>query len=48
LIASMASLISYKQVAKETPQYKGKYLVIFSLGNICFLAPLLFLNILIK
>jgi len=48
LIASMASLISYKQVAKETPQYKGKYLVIFRIGNICFLAALICLHVLIK
>lgn len=48
LIASMASLISYKQVAKEMPQYKGKYLVIFTIGNICFLAAFICLHVLIK
>lgn len=47
LIASMASLISYKQVAKEVPQYKGKYIVLFTVGNVCFLAVLILLNILI-
>ncbi len=43
LIASMASLISYKQVAKEIPQSKGKYIALFTLVNICFLAVLVLL-----
>lgn len=45
LIASMASLISYKQVAKEAASYKGKYVILFTFSNICFLAALILLNI---
>lgn len=45
LIASMASLISYKYVAKEESGRKGKYLIVFSMGCICFLAVLLIFNI---
>ncbi len=41
LIASMASLISYKQVASEYPDQKGKYLLVFTAGNIVMLAILL-------
>ena len=37
LIASMASLISYKQVAQNYPDQKGKYMGIFSVLNIVFL-----------
>ena len=37
LIASMASLISYKQLAQNHPEVKGKYLAVFTLGNIIFL-----------
>lgn len=37
LIASMASLISYKQLAQSHPEVKGKYMAVFSLGNIVFL-----------
>lgn len=44
LIASMASLISYKYVAKEENQRKGRYLIIFTMGCICFLAALLLLH----
>ncbi len=40
LIASMASLISYKLLAKEHPALKGKYFVQFTLYNIGFLAVL--------
>lgn len=39
LIASMASLISYKYVAKESV-CKGRYLVVFTVSNVCFLAAL--------
>ncbi len=46
LIASMASLISYKYVAKETGDRKGKYIALFTVGNICFLAALVLMNIL--
>lgn len=40
LIASMASLISYKYIAKEEPARKGAYIGIFTAGNIVFLAAL--------
>ncbi|MDE6639192.1 MAG: hypothetical protein K2K63_01530 [Acetatifactor sp.] len=36
LIASMASLISYKYVAKEANDCKSKYIVLFTVGNIIF------------
>lgn len=41
LIASMASLISYKFVAREEPGLRGPYFWWFTLTNICFLAVLL-------
>ena len=41
LIASMASLISYKYVAARESGRRGEYVRIFTLGNICFLAALL-------
>ena len=45
LIASMASLISYKYVGKESEQgiigTKGKYLIAFTVANIAFLVVLL-------
>lgn len=41
LIASMASLISYKQIAKQFPDKKGKYLGGFTLANIIMLIILL-------
>ena len=40
LIASMASLISYKYVAKEPGTRKGRYIALFTVGNVCFLAAL--------
>lgn len=40
LIASMASLISYKYIAKEEPARKGAYIGMFTAGNIVFLAAL--------
>lgn len=40
LIASMASLISYKYVAKEESGRKGRYFMIFTVSNVCFLAAL--------
>lgn len=43
LIASMASLISYKYMAKAFPDQKGRYLLWFTLGNVVFLAILLVL-----
>jgi len=41
LIASMASLISYKYVAAHDSNCKGKYLIMFTFLNILFLAILL-------
>lgn len=43
LIASMASLISYKFVARESGGGKGTYLFYFTIANICFLLPLVIL-----
>ncbi len=37
MIASMASLISFKYVAKERPNQKLKYLIIFTIANVIFL-----------
>lgn len=48
LIASMASLISYKYVAKETNGCKSKYIVLFTTGNIFFLTLLVLMNILLR
>jgi len=45
LIASMASLISYKFVAVEEANRKGAYLFYFTIANICFLLPLVILYI---
>lgn len=41
LIASMASLISYRQIAREMPQEKGRYFRMFTISNLVFLAVLL-------
>ena len=41
LIASMASLISYKQVSREYPQQRGKYLLWFTASNAGMLLLLL-------
>ncbi|MBQ7895434.1 MAG: citrate transporter, partial [Oscillospiraceae bacterium] len=41
LIASMASLISYKYMARTYPGEKNKYLLWFTLANILFLVLLL-------
>ena len=43
LIASMASLISYKQVAGQYPSLKKRYLVMFTLINAAFLLVLIWL-----
>ena len=40
LIASLASLISFKAYAKEYPEKKGRYLFCFALWNVGFLAVL--------
>lgn len=41
LIASMASLISYKYVAREYPEKRGRYLLVFTVANLVFLGVLL-------
>ncbi len=41
LIASMASLISFKYIGKEFKQLRGKYLLYFTVWNILFLVVLL-------
>ncbi len=41
LIASMASLISYKQVAQKKPEYKSKYFKYFTIANIVYLTILM-------
>lgn len=43
LIASLASLISYKFYAKEQPTQKGRYMIIFTGWNVLFAAVLLVL-----
>lgn len=40
LIASMASLISFKYIGKEYGEWKGKYLLLFTVANVIFLAIL--------
>ncbi len=47
LIASMASLISYKMVVKEYPEQRKRYFRCFTLLNICFLLFLFLLYALI-
>ena len=47
LIASMASLISYKFFAKEYPQQKGAYFLRFTLANFALLAVLLIFHFLL-
>lgn len=48
LIASMASLISYKFIAQKKNVSKGKYLLLFTVANIIFLVALLLLYVIIK
>lgn len=48
LIASMASLISYKFFAASFNKEKGKYMLIFTAYNIAFFAALMILYIIIK
>lgn len=47
LIASMASLISYKFLAKEEEKLKGKYFAYFTLANVIFLAALVVFYVII-
>lgn len=44
LIASMASLISYKLIAREYPSLKGKYFLCFTAANLIMLAVLIFVS----
>lgn len=48
LIASMASLISYKQIARNAPALRGRYLRWFTAANVLFLAVLLGLYALLR
>ena len=48
LIASMASLISYKLIAREEGRIKGAYFRYFTAANICFLILLLALALLLR
>lgn len=48
LIASMASLISYKQVVAADKNVKGRYFAAFTFYNVLFLCMMLFLHMLIK
>ena len=41
LIASMASLISYRQIARELPGEKGRYFRLFTASNVVLLAVLI-------
>lgn len=48
LIASMASLVSYKNVTRRYPDKKGKYLAVYTAINVLFLAVLLALSFIIE
>lgn len=48
LIASMASLISFKNVTHKYPEVKGRYLVVYSAVNVLFLVVLLGLSLIIE
>ena len=48
LIASMASLISYKLIAREENQAKGIYFRYFTVANICFLIALLMFELFVR
>ncbi len=41
LIASMASLISYREIARELPLQKGRYFALFTVSNILFVTVLM-------
>ncbi|MCM1217568.1 MAG: SLC13 family permease [Lachnospiraceae bacterium] len=47
LIASMASLISYKYIAKGTSGRKGEYIALFTAGNVVFLGAMMALHALL-
>ena len=48
LIASMASLISYKLIAREENQAKGAYFRYFTVANACFLIALLMFEFFVR
>ena len=48
LIASMASLISYKLIAREENQAKGVYFRYFTVANACFLIALLMFEFFVR
>ena len=48
LIASMASLISFKYIGKEYKHLRGKYMMYFTVANILFLAVLLVFWMVVK
>ena len=41
VLSGAASLISYRQVARELPEEKGRYFRLFTLSNLIFLVILL-------
>lgn len=45
LIASMASLISFKYIVREVKDVRKKYILYFTVTNVLFLAVLIFINI---
>lgn len=47
LIASMASLISYRQICAGVPEQKGKYFRLFTVSNVVFLVILLAFHFLV-
>ena len=47
LIASMASLISFKQIARNYHDRRGKYFVLFTAMNLLFLAVLFGIHLLL-
>ena len=48
LIASMASLISYKNVVRQYPDRKGRYLGVYTAVNVLFLIVLVGLSWIIE
>ena len=48
LIASMASLISYRQIVRELPERKGEYFKLFTIANIVFLIIMLMVRVATK
>lgn len=48
LIASMASLISYKQFVNAYPEQKGRYFRYFTVMNVVFMAVLVLLNVIVQ